>query len=62
VSRTELEFANSDVNSILPFANEVLTLQSDVEFYDRDNPDAGTAFTLQGGQTTVTLGGDGHLH
>lgn len=64
-SRTELEFQASDINSILPFENARLTLQNDVEFYDRNDCAQRTAFTLRGGATTVTLGGhanNGDVH
>jgi len=57
-SRTELEFQASDINSILPFENARLTLQRDVEFYDRNDCAQRTAFTLRAGETSVTLGGN----
>lgn len=55
-SRTQLVFASSGVRSLNPFRGEVATLRSDVEFYDVNDPLEQTAFKLQGGRTTVTLG------
>jgi hypothetical protein len=55
-SATELKFSSSVVNSVNPFKNETLTLQNDVDFYEQGDETHATAFTLQAGSTTVTLG------
>lgn len=57
-SRSELEFQGRDITRILPFENARLTLQNNVEFYDRNDCAQRTAFTLRAGETTVTLGGN----
>lgn len=58
-SATELKFASSDVNSVNPFKNETLTLQSDVDFYLQGDDSHTPVFTLQAGTTSVTLGSSG---
>lgn len=55
-SRTELNFASENIQSANPFEKETLTLQNDVEFYDTDDKEQRTVFTLNAGETQVTLG------
>jgi hypothetical protein len=55
-SASELNFFSNSVSSVDPFVAETLTLQNDVDFYDKNDPTHTTVFTLQGGTTNVTLG------
>jgi hypothetical protein len=53
-SRTELVFTGI-VNSFNPFQNENFRLESDVEFYDCNDPAQRTVFVLNAGGSNVTL-------
>ncbi len=55
LSRTPFELANNNLQSFGPFNKETFTLQTDVEFYDKDDPRQATAFTVYAGDSKVTL-------
>jgi hypothetical protein len=57
-SRTPLNFASNNVNSLNPFTGENFTLQSDVEYYNTADLTQSTAFKLSAG-SNLTLGTSG---
>ena len=57
-SRQPIIFSSNNVNSLNPFNNETLTLQTNVDFYNTADLSQTTAFRLSAG-STVTLGGNG---